>query len=520
MSPYHKLIKGATKIKVAPPKDKYTVPLLNALQTEQDCYEIMQELRIRIGSNKQQWSIVFKSLVVIHMLVRENPRLSLQYLHDNGELFDNLQTRVYNTNNKWAAADLQVLKRYTEYLNCRAAEWPLCARYAQDRAPTNQQRLRYVQALERMTLQLMRNKYSQMDLETDLFLFTFRLLVADLLVLYNQLNEGVIRLLENFFDLGYADAETTLDLYKRFVDVTESVVQYLRVGKALGLDIPVIKHITTKLIRSLEDHLNDRRNYTDSYDATARNVSTSSQTNTREPARNVSTASHIRSPRTNTNSNAAGEDSAVAEKRRLAQQEEERNAAEQQRLARVQEEKRRLEAQLQLQQQIQLTSPATFSSSNPFSPQPDAFSFEQAQGQFQVQSPTGNPFAMPSPVQVAYTNSTGYAQAPPAYGSPAQPQTQTQTQSLAPARSTSMMLGGNPFAGAVGVQPTPTGMGTGMVTDPATGVTYVPVPVQLAAVVPQNPFQEDVAAQQAQAQAQQAQAQGHVLRNDSSLLDL
>lgn len=39
--------------------------------------------------------------------------------------------------------------------------------------------------------------------------------------------------------------------------MTEYVVRYLKIGKAVGLKIPVIKHITTKLINSLEEHLRE-----------------------------------------------------------------------------------------------------------------------------------------------------------------------------------------------------------------------------------------------------------------------
>ena len=69
--------------------------------------------------------------------------------------------------------------------------------------------------------------------------------------------QGIITLLESFFELSHNNAERTLDLYKNFVDLTENVVRYLKTGKAVGLKIPVIKHITTKLVRSLEEHLKE-----------------------------------------------------------------------------------------------------------------------------------------------------------------------------------------------------------------------------------------------------------------------
>ena len=477
MSPYAKLVKGATKIKVAPPKDKYMIPILNAIDNKEEFNDIIYDIRVRISNNKQQWSIIFKSLIVIHMMIQENPILVLNYLNENLEFFNNMNIKVYNKNNKWATSDLSVMRRYNDYLESRSIEWDIIKKFSNESRPTNKERLRYVQSLEKQILKLIRNKYSQMDLETDIFLFTFKLLVKDLLNLYNKLNEGVIKLLESFFDLAYEDAEITLDLYKRFVNLTESVVQYLRVGKALGLNIPVIKHITTKLIRSLEDHLNDRSNY-------------SSQLPKQREQREQ--------PRVERQATEASNDNDGNDYRKMS-------LAAQKKLSEVEEEKRQL--QQQLQQQQYLISPSTMSSNNPFSPQIDQFSFEPQQQQELQATGTGNPFMMQQPIQVSYTNSP-LSTAPPSYsvanqaGSPIQ----QQQQSLAPARTTSMMINNtNPFGMDVLAE------NPGLMTDTNTGITYMPVPVQIAAV---NPFDQQ------QQQAQQGQPQGYTLRQDNSLVDL
>ncbi|SMN22374.1 similar to Saccharomyces cerevisiae YHR161C YAP1801 Protein involved in clathrin cage assembly [Maudiozyma saulgeensis] len=484
MSPYMKLVKGATKIKVAPPKDKYMVPILNAIDNREEFNDIIYDIRVRIGNNKQQWSIVFKSLVVIHMMTQENPRIVFDYLSANLEFFNNMQVKIYNSNRKWATTDLSVMRRYSDYLECRSVEWDIMKRYSSESRPSNKERLRYVQSLERQILKLLRNKYSQIDLETDLFFFTYKLLVKDLLSLYNKLNEGVIKLLESFFDLAYEDAEITLDLYKRFVDVTESVVTYLRVGKALGLNIPVIKHITTKLIRSLEDHLHDRSNYT--------SKQTPRFEQKREPSRQQSIVQNDDDDNNNNYNN-----------ERIA------STAAQHKYDEVQEEKRKL--QQQLQQQQYLISPSTMSSNNPFSPQVDQFSFEPQPQQGLQATATGNPFLMQQPVQVSYTNSqymnaSPVTNAPPSYSVA---NTQVQGQSLAPARTTSMMIN-NPFGMDVLAE------NPGLMTDTTTGITYMPVPVQIAAV---NPFEQSSSSQQQQQQQQQAPS-GHTLRQDDSLVDL
>lgn len=460
MSPYIKLIKGATKIKIAPPKEKYTVPLLNAIDNETDFIDIINELSDRINSNKQQWSIIFKSLIVIHMIIQENPILSLNYLNENTKFFNNLHSNIFNKKNKWAVSDLNALKKYSDYLEFRSNEWDIIRNFNSN--SNSNDLLEYVQSLERQVLKLLKNKYSQLDLNTDLFSFTFKLLVKDLLLLYNKLNEGVIKLLESFFDLSYKDAEITLALYKRFVDVTEAVVNYLRVAKAIGLNIPVIKHITTRLIRSLEDHLNNKSNY------------------------NELIPQKINKDHEETNQRRVSE---IAQKKKLDE---------------VQDERRQLQQQIHNQQL--LMSPATLNSTNPFSPQVDSFSFEPTANTFQSNT-TGNPFMMQQPVQAAYTNGgllntsspTGYN----TYNE--MPVPQQQQQSLAPARTTSMMIN-NPFGADVSAN---MGMGMGMMTDTTTGITYMPVPVQIAAI---NPFQTEQTGNTAQS--------NNFKRQSDSLVDL
>ncbi|KAM9886570.1 hypothetical protein OXX69_013703, partial [Metschnikowia pulcherrima] len=74
-------------------------------------------------------------------------------------------------------------------------------------------------------------------------------------------NEGVINLLEHYFEMFQKDAERALDVYKKFVDQTKYVIDYLRVAKhleyATKLHVPTIKHAPTALTSSLEDYLND-----------------------------------------------------------------------------------------------------------------------------------------------------------------------------------------------------------------------------------------------------------------------
>ena len=99
------------------------------------------------------------------------------------------------------------------------------------------------------------------EINNDIVLTAFRLLVNDLLALFQELNEGVINLLEHYFEMSKVDAESALKIYKKFVDQTKYVIDYLRVAKhleyATKLHVPTIKHAPTALTSSLEEYLDD-----------------------------------------------------------------------------------------------------------------------------------------------------------------------------------------------------------------------------------------------------------------------
>lgn len=372
MTTYVKLVKGATKIKMAPPKPKYVDPILLGTGDPEEFHEIIRALDARVQDTA--WTVVYKSFIVVHLMIREGePDVTIAYLSKHLEFF-----RLKDIfNSKLSSGDLQALKRYREYLQCRCEQY---ARTHKDYVRDGNANLKgnvkdaklaldHVESLEAQITALIKNRYSQYDLGNDLLMCAFRLLVQDLLVLYNSLNEGIITLLESFFELTHANAERTLELYKRFVELTENVVKYLKTGKAVGLKIPVIKHITTKLIRSLEEHL-------------------------REDSKKGQTFS--------------SEDKTPAQKQ----------------LEQVREQKRQLEEQLKSQQQVTFspTIPQQQTGYNPFS---EGFTFEQPL----VAQQTSNPFAQQQQ-QVA----TGQVQQVPTQNvMPIQPQlTQLQPQVTQP----------------------------------------------------------------------------------------
>ncbi|AJR77325.1 CPS_HP_G0103450.mRNA.1.CDS.1 [Saccharomyces cerevisiae] len=380
---YTKLVKGATKIKMAPPKQKYVDPILSGTSSARGLQEITHALDIRLSDTA--WTIVYKALIVLHLMIQQGEKdVTLRHYSHNLDVF---QLRKISHTTKWSSNDMRALQRYDEYLKTRCEEY---GRLGMDHLRDNYSSLKlgsknqlsmdeeldHVESLEIQINVLIRNKYSVSDLENHLLLYAFQLLVQDLLGLYNALNEGVITLLESFFELSIEHAKRTLDLYKDFVDMTEYVVRYLKIGKAVGLKIPVIKHITTKLINSLEEHLRE--------ETKRQRGEPSEPQQDRKPSTAISsTSSH--------NNNNNDKNKSIAQKK----------------LEQIREQKKLLEQQLQ-NQQLLISPTVPQDAYNPFGSQQqdlnnDTFSFEPTQPQMtaQVPQPTANPFLIPQQQQQA-----------------------------------------------------------------------------------------------------------------------
>lgn len=89
------------------------------------------------------------------------------------------------------------------------------------------------------------------------------MLVKDLLVLFQAVNEGVINLLEHYFEMSHVDAQQALGLYRHFCKQTESVVEYFGIAKKLqnllNVPIPNLKHVRVfDLVRGILDMLTPR----------------------------------------------------------------------------------------------------------------------------------------------------------------------------------------------------------------------------------------------------------------------
>lgn len=200
-------------------------------------------------------------------MIREGSKdVALDYLATN--------SRILQVRNDGALSNPQAiaLSRYSRYLYTRAVQFGKTkVDYVRFETKNGGGRLkdltvekgllRECDSVYQQIEALVKCKFHEEDVNNDIVLTAFRLLVSDLLSLYQTFNEGVINLLEHYFEMSKHDASHALDIYEGFTKQTANVVAYLKIAKhlehATKLRVPNIKHAPTSLMDSLADYLND-----------------------------------------------------------------------------------------------------------------------------------------------------------------------------------------------------------------------------------------------------------------------
>ncbi|KAI1368358.1 ANTH-domain-containing protein [Xylaria arbuscula] len=259
-SSFEKSVKGATKIKAAPPKTKYIEHILVATHAgEAGVGEVFRALQNRLRDST--WTVVFKSLITVHLMFREgSPDATLSYLARNRNQlaissFTDAQIQGRNIRN-YASYLAERVRAYKD----TKVDWVRAKETRLESLSVEKGLLRETEVVQRQLSALLKCDVLD-EPENEITITVFRLLVLDLLSLFQVLNQGMINILGHFFEMSKPDAERAMDIYRHFTKTTDAVVQYLTVARQwephTRVEVPKLKHAPVNLRRQLEDYLND-----------------------------------------------------------------------------------------------------------------------------------------------------------------------------------------------------------------------------------------------------------------------
>ncbi|XP_038059159.1 phosphatidylinositol-binding clathrin assembly protein LAP-like isoform X6 [Patiria miniata] len=233
----------ATTAEVMGPKKKHLDYLLQCTMTEHINIPELADLIIERATHAN-WVVVYKALSTCHQLMIYGHEKFIQYLATRTVVF-NLEEFMDKTNVQ--GYDMSTyIRRYSKYLNQKALSYRTVAfDFCRVKRGKEEGKLRTMPAEKLLktlpTLQaqmdaLLEFEISQNDLTNGIINGSFVLLFKDVIRLFACYNDGIINLLEKYFDMNKKDCKNALDIYKKFLSRMDRVAEFLKVAEQVGVD--------------------------------------------------------------------------------------------------------------------------------------------------------------------------------------------------------------------------------------------------------------------------------------------
>ncbi|VDK73438.1 unnamed protein product [Onchocerca ochengi] len=283
-----KTICKATTEELMAPKRKHLDYLLHCTQEPNVSIPSMANLLIERTQNPN-WTVVYKALITIHnIMCYGNERFS-QYLascnttFNLGSFLDKNSAQGHSpmdytrsSTKHWASLDSvlvgydmsQHVRRYGKYISEKIYTYRLCAfdfckvkRGREDgllRTMNADKLLKTLPILQNQIDALLEFQVTSAELNNGVINCSFILLFRDLIRLFACYNDGIINLLEKYFDMNKKQCREALDAYKSFLLRLDKVATFLKVAESVGIDrteIPDLTRAPASLLEALEAHL-------------------------------------------------------------------------------------------------------------------------------------------------------------------------------------------------------------------------------------------------------------------------
>uniref|UniRef100_A0A672RZZ1 Phosphatidylinositol-binding clathrin assembly protein n=1 Tax=Sinocyclocheilus grahami TaxID=75366 RepID=A0A672RZZ1_SINGR len=259
-----KIVCKATTHEIMGPKKKHLDYLIHCTnEMNVNIPQLADSLFERTTSTS--WVVVFKSLITTHHLMVYGNERFIQYLASRNTLF--------NLSNFLDKSGLQgydmstFIRRYSRYLNEKAVSYRQVAfdftkvKRGVDgvmRTMNTEKLLKTIPIIQNQMDALLDFNVNANELTNGVINAAFMLLFKDSIRLFAAYNEGIINLLEKYFDMKKVQCKEGLDIYKKFLTRMTRISEFLKVAEQVGIDrgdIPDLSQAPSSLLDALEQHL-------------------------------------------------------------------------------------------------------------------------------------------------------------------------------------------------------------------------------------------------------------------------
>ncbi|XP_044144981.1 clathrin coat assembly protein AP180 isoform X11 [Bufo gargarizans] len=255
----------ATTHEVMGPKKKHLDYLIQATNETNVNIPQMADTLFERATNSS-WVVVFKALVTTHHLMVHGNERFIQYLASRNTLF-NLSNFLDKSGSH--GYDMSTfIRRYSRYLNEKAFSYRQMAfdfarvkKGAEGvmRTMVPEKLLKGMPILQGQIDALLEFDVHPNELTNGVINAAFMLLFKDLIKLFACYNDGIINLLEKFFEMKKGQCKDALEIYKRFLTRMTRVSEFMKVAEQVGIDkgdMPDLTQAPSSLMETLEQHLN------------------------------------------------------------------------------------------------------------------------------------------------------------------------------------------------------------------------------------------------------------------------
>ncbi|XP_043541683.1 clathrin coat assembly protein AP180 isoform X14 [Chiloscyllium plagiosum] len=264
----------ATTHEVMGPKKKHLDYLIQATNETNVNIPQMADTLFERATNSS-WVVVFKALVTTHHLMVHGNERFIQYLASRNTLFnlsnflDKSGTHGYDMST--------FIRRYSRYLNEKAYSYRQMAfdfarvKKGADgamRTMAPEKLLKGMPILQGQLDALLEFDVSPGELSNGVINAAFLLLFKDLIKLFACYNDGIINLLEKYFEMKKGQCKEALEIYKKFLTRMTRVSEFLKVAEQVGIDkgdIPDLSQaIHRRILADLKNSDNENSPFKDS----------------------------------------------------------------------------------------------------------------------------------------------------------------------------------------------------------------------------------------------------------------
>ncbi|XP_062941084.1 phosphatidylinositol-binding clathrin assembly protein-like [Cynocephalus volans] len=216
-------------------------------------------------TRSSNWVVVFKALVTVHHLMVHGNERFIQHLASRPSFFTLHSFLDISVIEGYTMSAF--IRRYSRYLNEKSLAYRLMAsdvtkskrgRDGVIRAMSTEQLLKTLPVIQTQLDALLNFNANPDELTNGIIRAAFMLLFRDALRLFAAYNEGILNLLDKFFDMRKNQYKESLGIYINFLEKTTKLTQFLEVAEQVGIDqsnIPNLIQPPRSLLEALKQHL-------------------------------------------------------------------------------------------------------------------------------------------------------------------------------------------------------------------------------------------------------------------------